>query len=213
MAELFVSRRTLLLAATAALQCHVTPTLAQANEKAAFMKAAIASINRTNNRRLRKQTFLAPQLLPVIKPFGDWDYFYILGPIEWHPNIGQTLNEVTVPKGFVTDLASIPRLFWSALPKTGRYAYAAVLHDYLYWTQSTTRQEADKILETAMSDSGVDHLKIRTITVLVEQFGQSAWDNNNKLKQSGAKRFLKEFPDNPLISWEEWQKNPAHFAD
>ena len=47
------------------------------------------------------------------------DPIYILTkPITWKPNPGQErLAAVTVPVGFVTDFASIPRLFWS---KTGR---------------------------------------------------------------------------------------------
>lgn len=39
---------------------------------------------------------------------------------------------VTVPKGFVTDLASVPRwLWWLFAPHDPQYAAAAVLHDYL----------------------------------------------------------------------------------
>lgn len=38
----------------------------------------------------------------------------------------------TVPKGFKTDLASVPRIFWTIFPPFGRYSRAAVLHDY-YW--------------------------------------------------------------------------------
>ncbi len=40
----------------------------------------------------------------------------------------------TVPKGYVTDLASVPRLFWFVLPPFGRYSQAAVIHDYIYNT-------------------------------------------------------------------------------
>jgi hypothetical protein len=39
---------------------------------------------------------------------------------------------IVVPKGFVTDYASIPRIFWSWIPAWGRYGPAAILHDYLY---------------------------------------------------------------------------------
>lgn len=36
-----------------------------------------------------------------------------------------------VPAGFKTDLATVPRIFWSLLPPQGAYEAAAVLHDYL----------------------------------------------------------------------------------
>ena len=42
--------------------------------------------------------------------------------------------------------------------------------------------------------------------------GQSAWDANAALKLSGEKRVLKRFPNNPVVSWDEWKKNPANLA-
>lgn len=39
---------------------------------------------------------------------------------------------ISVPAGFVTDLATIPRIFWTLLPPDGKYAKAAIIHDYLY---------------------------------------------------------------------------------
>lgn len=37
---------------------------------------------------------------------------------------------ITIPGGFETDLASVPRLFWALLPPHGVYERAAVLHDW-----------------------------------------------------------------------------------
>jgi hypothetical protein len=42
-----------------------------------------------------------------------------------------SLTTITVPAGFVTDFASVPKLFWNLLPPTGRYGKAAVVHDVL----------------------------------------------------------------------------------
>lgn len=36
-----------------------------------------------------------------------------------------------VEKGFITDFASVPRIFWSIYPPFGRYTKCAVLHDRL----------------------------------------------------------------------------------
>lgn len=38
----------------------------------------------------------------------------------------------TIPKGYTSDLASVPRLFWWLIPPHGRIANAAIIHDYLY---------------------------------------------------------------------------------
>src|SRR5262245_22776830 len=62
----------------------------------------------------------------------------------------KSTNEIVVPDGFVTDFASIPRAFWTIYPRTGRYQWAAVVHDYLYWEQTLSREEADHILLEAM---------------------------------------------------------------
>lgn len=38
---------------------------------------------------------------------------------------------LTIPGGFDTDLASVPRLFWALIPPHGAYERSAVLHDWL----------------------------------------------------------------------------------
>ena len=58
---------------------------------------------------------------------------------------------ITVPKGFVTDWASVPRILHSILPPRGRYSKAAVLHDYLYKTHyKKDRKVCDKLFLEAM---------------------------------------------------------------
>ena len=58
---------------------------------------------------------------------------------------------VTVPKGFRTDLASIPRLIddWFGLNPSGRLAKAAVLHDWLYEDEGACAQLAADIAQEA----------------------------------------------------------------
>jgi hypothetical protein len=38
---------------------------------------------------------------------------------------------IVIPPGMTTDLASVPRLFWSLMPPNGTYENAAVVHDEL----------------------------------------------------------------------------------
>ena len=67
---------------------------------------------------------------------------------------------VHIPEGYLTDGASVPRLFWSIIPPWGRYGQAVVVHDFLceYLSitvngvpTSITRQQADEILGEAMA--------------------------------------------------------------
>ena len=63
---------------------------------------------------------------------------------------GRTL--VGVPRRFVTDFASIPRLLWTLVgDPAGPWAPAAVVHDYLYRTGLVPRAQADAIFCEAMS--------------------------------------------------------------
>jgi hypothetical protein len=153
-------------------------------------------------------------IVTTLKPFGDWDFYFVKGgSIGWTPNTGQHFQPVDVPVGFVTDLTSIPRVFWQVLRPEGRYAYAAVVHDYLYWEQTRTREEADQILKIALEDSKVDPKVIDTIYLAVRAFGQAAWDNNTRMKKAGEHRILKRFPKDFTISWNDWKKQSGVFAD
>lgn len=190
----------MLIATVLFMSPSATAALAQSESKTAFMKEAIAEIARS---RGGGDAFA---LMPRIIPFGDWDYFYIDGPLGWVPDFGEKFDPVVVPKGFVTDLASIPQPFWRWLPRTGRYAYAAIVHDYLYWIQTVPRSEADRIFRLAMLNSLVDAATITVIYESVKSGGQSAWDANAKLKAAGEKRILRRFPQDPLISWNSWRQ-------
>ena len=52
---------------------------------------------------------------------------------------------VTVPSGFVTDGASVPRLFWSFFNPAGELFEAAIVHDYLYAGRIGTKKQADRL--------------------------------------------------------------------
>ncbi|MGV3588589.1 MAG: DUF1353 domain-containing protein [Adhaeribacter sp.] len=39
---------------------------------------------------------------------------------------------IHIPKNFITDFATVPRLCWGIIPPAGRHNLATVIHDYLY---------------------------------------------------------------------------------
>ena len=147
-------------------------------------------------------------------PFKDWDYYYTLGISVWKPNAGQTFKPVAVPDGFVTDLASIPHHVWSlGIRPEGPYAYAAVIHDFLYWTQDRSQEESDQIFLIAMADSKVEESLRNGIYNAVRLAGGFAWRRNAELKRGGEKRLLREFPTDFTITWSEWKSRPNVFRD
>jgi hypothetical protein len=64
-----------------------------------------------------------------------------------------------------------------------------------------------------MQDLKVDANLGKKIYTAVSKFGQSAWDNNVRLKKRGERRILREFPPDPSITWKEWKKRPGVFLD
>ena len=143
--------------------------------------------------------------------FADRMY-YVLREIGWSPNPGQEqYRSVDVPRGFVTDFASIPRIFWTILPPDDRYTYAAVLHDYLYWTQTTSRADADMVFKFAMEDHKVNAITIQAVYLGVRAGGQGAWDENAKLKAAGERRILRRFPTEATTDWKDFKLESGVF--
>jgi len=63
---------------------------------------------------------------------------------------------VTVPKGFETDFASVPRGLWNILPPDGFYTQAAVLHDFMCaHPELYLKSKADFVFYEAMGVLGV----------------------------------------------------------
>lgn len=131
--------------------------------------------------------------------------YYLDKEIRWSPGPGQDGPAVVVPAGFVTDLASIPRVFWSLLPTDGAYTFPAIIHDYLYWTQMHPRDTADRVFRYGMDDMKVSGAVALAIQAAVSVGGGSAWANNAKLRQTGEMRLLREFPNDPMATWSEWK--------
>jgi hypothetical protein len=144
--------------------------------------------------------------------FKDPIYF-LLEPISWvnTPSKPGLPQQVIAPKGFVTDLASIPRIFWSLLRPDGDYAYAAIIHDYLYWEQHLARDQSDEILRAAMEDFHIQTPTVFAIYEAVRTGGAAAWSGNAREREHGEKRILKRFPEDPRITWAEWKKQPDVF--
>ncbi len=63
----------------------------------------------------------------------------------WILNKDYTYNGIKIPKGFATDLASVPTLLWWYCSPS-EIAEAAILHDYLYHTRMYSRKKCDQIL-------------------------------------------------------------------
>ena len=79
---------------------------------------------------------------------------------------------ISVPAGTVTDLATVPRLLWAIFPPHGRYAKAAIVHDYLYEQAIGSKPYADRTFLEAMEVLGVSRLTRMVMYWTVRLFGR-----------------------------------------
>ncbi len=122
-------------------------------------------------------------LTPLELEYIDGRNWRVTAPFVYRTNG----DEIAIPSGFITDFASIPRIFWNILPPTGNYGKAAVVHDLLYrcggriryaqaldgsWTyRQYSRAEADGVLRDAMTVLGVGRITRGVIYGAVRAFG------------------------------------------
>lgn len=144
---------------------------------------------------------------PLVRAFGD-NRFWITSE-DMHYIIGSTDQRIVVPKGFVTDFASIPQPLWAfGLTPQGTYSRAALIHDFLYWSQGCTRKQADRLLVIAMKESNVGKVDEFVIYQGVDKGGASSWTNNKKERKAGLPRVVPEEylrPDDPNMKWPEYR--------
>jgi hypothetical protein len=133
--------------------------------------------------------FLQAPPAPLVLPFGD--------SVDWVTTedmaytIGTTTEKIIVPKGFVTDFASIPQPLWSfGLSPHGQYSRAAVIHDYLYWAQGCTRIQSDRLLLIAMKESAVKAFDEFVIFQGVRKGGAGAWSANANERREGLPKIV-----------------------
>jgi hypothetical protein len=82
----------------------------------------------------------------------------------------------TVPAGFQTDLASVPRLPLVFLLAGDCAREAAVVHDYLYSTHLVDRATADAVLREASAVTGVPAWRRTLMYWGVRMGGASHWE-------------------------------------
>lgn len=97
-------------------------------------------------------------------------------------------REITVPAGFITDYASVPRLPFAYWLAGGTARKAAVVHDFLYRQGGTlsppvSRQQADAAFLEAMEVSGQPWLRRTAMWAAVRAFGWTAYPDTSPQKE------------------------------
>lgn len=89
---------------------------------------------------------------------------------------------IEVPRGFVTDLASVPKFLWWIVAPFGLHAKPSVLHDWLYRSPSArevyTRKQADRVFYESMLVASVPARRAKLMYIAVRLFGNRTYSRN-----------------------------------
>lgn len=130
----------------------------------------------------------------LVSPLADGRTWVVMNEFGYDVGSLGSGDHVAVRIGFQTDFATIPRLFWVILPTWGKYGNAAVIHDWLYWTQERSRKASDDILLEGMEVLNVGRATRYPIYWAVRLFGWFAWIRNQADRADGFDRVLGELP-------------------
>jgi len=125
------------------------------------------------------------QCPPLVAIPPDYKLYEVQCDFEYHVGFEESIEIIRIPKGFISDGASIPQFAWSLLGSPlGEYSAAAIVHDYCYRYQLYTRWRCDRIFLEAMQVLGVALWKRLTMFWAVRIFAFMAW---NKYRKEMAK--------------------------
>lgn len=95
---------------------------------------------------------------------------------------------IIIPQGYVTDFASIPRIFWTIFSPYGRNTNPSILHDYCYTSKVMSnlvgdqegRKLADELFYNNMLAEGVPKLGAKIMFLAVRYFGKGHYGKNER---------------------------------
>lgn len=146
-----------------------------------------------------KDAFITHAVLEHVEDRNEWK---VAQPLTYH---NERFNvTITVPIGFQTDLASVPRIAWDLIPPMDAHIVeAAIVHDWLYYnmgferplnmplakklgiTPTFTRMQCDRILSDAMKTCGAPWLERHIVYWAVRIGGWKPWRNDARRIRSG----------------------------
>ena len=133
----------------------------------------------------RKATMIKQIIDYPFLQFGALEIEYI-GKRRWKVvkdfkfAIDRTNDVITIPKGFVTNLCSIPRIAYTLFPRSVKNNLAGCVHDYLYSIGYETRKVSDLIFKDILGLSDVTVKRYKKMFTSVRLFGSFFYKAVNK---------------------------------
>jgi len=123
----------------------------------AHLKKAVVHQGHRMYRQLQSHNKL------TISPSGNYNYKVVQDYVFDSPILGQTF---TIPEGFITDGASIPRVFWGVFggPFCPKNLEASVQHDFLI-RMGVDGSQRDLQFYSTLVDNNTDKWKARLMYI------------------------------------------------
>ena len=138
----------------------------------------------------------------LVSPLADGKTWVIRQKFTYYVGEEDSDEKIVVPVGFQTDFASVPRPFWTLVPRWGKHGKAAIVHDYCYWEQSYTRKRSDEIFREAMGVLKVASWTTFVMYWAVRLLAGGAWRGNQKRREQGKDRVVA--PPDKAIAFRQW---------
>lgn len=114
--------------------------------------------------------------MPFSKAIESGVHVHIMLPLKWWQRpYYQLINNIecaghSVPAGFISDGATVPRIFWPIFPPIGRYLKATLVHDY-YLQQGYSRKQADHHFKACLIALNVEPWRVNVLFYAVRVYG------------------------------------------
>jgi hypothetical protein len=122
---------------------------------------------------------------PIVKPIAN----SMLYSLDQKMEVSIDSAMLIVPKGFTTDGASIPRIFWftTGTPFSPHYMRGAIIHDYLYQTGMFERKLADRVMYHFILNDNTSKYNATKIYCALRIAGWYTWNRYRKMEKNNLK--------------------------
>ena len=112
---------------------------------------------------------------PLIVKLVGKNLWEVVEPFDYHIGSYPSEEIINIPIGFITNFASVPRIFWWLISPIDTHAKAAVIHDYCYGCHYDEKKRCDDIFAEGMTVLGVPKWKIFCMYWAVRLFAWIPW--------------------------------------
>ncbi len=112
-----------------------------------------------------------------VEGMGRVQLYRLLDPVSYAVNEADHWY-ITVPKGFVTDFASVPGPAWPIIELYGgrhKINSAAVLHDWLYATHHVCRTVADSLMYQELRETEFPRWQAKAVLLTLQKCGRPSY--------------------------------------